>query len=190
MTSHAIQLTALFGMLAIAVWHDLRERRIPNRVALALLLSGLALGALRLPAAGALNPNDGGPHLAGAAFGALAGLALTLPLHWMRALGAGDAKLLAAIGAWVGPWQIVGVILLAGIAGAALSIVGALWLRYRGSVFGGVRMTLFTLISGAGNSGVSADVRRAGSRLPYAAAIACGAGLQLALSAHGGWAFA
>jgi prepilin peptidase CpaA len=174
----------MFAMLAIAVGYDLRERRIPNALVLALLLSGLAFSLTGLPAAGAA------PGLRGAIAGVAAGLALTLPLYALHALGAGDAKLLAALGAWFGPWQVIGVIVLAGIAGLALSILYAIWLRVRGSVFGGVGMSLFSLVTGAGGPDVGEAVNRAGARLPYAAAIACGTGLQFALLAHGGWAFA
>lgn len=191
MTAHGLPLAVLFLMLAGAVICDFRERRIPNPLVLALLLSGLALSLLRLSAGGSLDPADGGPRPAGALLGVVAGLALTLPLYAGRALGGGDAKLLAAIGAWVGPWQIVGVMVLSAVCGLVLSVLFALWLRYRGGLFGGVGMSLFALIcGGAGTGAASAELKRAGSRLPYAAAIACGAGLQLALGAHGGWAFA
>jgi leader peptidase (prepilin peptidase) / N-methyltransferase len=37
-------------------------------------------------------------------------------------LGAGDFKLLAALGAWLGPWALIPLVLLASIAGAVVGI--------------------------------------------------------------------
>ena len=72
---------------------DCRQRRVPNRVTAAVALSGLAVASW-----------FGG--WAGAA-GALAGLTVgfgVLVVPWaMGAMGAGDVKLMAAIGAWFGP---------------------------------------------------------------------------------------
>jgi prepilin peptidase CpaA len=189
MVLQGVSIGVLAVLLAAAVRSDLRTRRIPNRVALAILLCGLAAALLRVPAIAAIA-GDGGPSLVGALAGMAAGLALTFPLYLVRALGAGDVKLFAAVGAWVGPWQVVGVILLAGIAGGLLAAAYTLWLRYRGSVFGNLRLTLFALLSGGGRASVRTDVVRAGTKLPYAAAIAAGTALQLLLVLQGGWVFA
>ena len=74
-------LALLAGLLAAALWHDLRTRRIPNR----LVLWGTVGGVLRnsmLPAgAGLFQPPLGGLGLLQSLAGAAAGLALLLLMH-------------------------------------------------------------------------------------------------------------
>src|SRR6266436_6844496 len=85
--------TLLLTCLA-AVW-DLRSRKIPNWITVPGVVAGIALHAFL-----------DGWH--GALF-ALAGmglaLALLLPLVYLRALGAGDWKLMGAVGAFLG-WRL------------------------------------------------------------------------------------
>jgi prepilin peptidase CpaA len=58
--------------------------------------------------------------------GAGLGLAIVLPLVWLRALGAGDGKLMAALGAVVGPQMLCFVlfasVLVAGLMAAILTV--------------------------------------------------------------------
>ncbi|MEZ5962256.1 MAG: prepilin peptidase [Planctomycetota bacterium] len=100
-TSLAIEPQLLGGLVvaAAAAIADLRTRRIPN----AITVPGTALGLLT-----ALAANQGWlPGTPGVAFGnALATAAGALLLGFAcfarRLLGGGDAKLLVAVGAWVG----------------------------------------------------------------------------------------
>jgi prepilin peptidase CpaA len=103
---------ALLGASAWAVREDLLAHRIPNRLTGSLL----CLGCLLQFAFG------GWSALGQAALGALVGLGMLLPLYLLRAMGAGDVKLLAAIGALLGPrWALVaGINTL--IAGGVLAI--------------------------------------------------------------------
>ena len=55
------------------------------------------------------------------------GLLIPFVLFALGMLGAGDAKLLAAIGAWVGPTGMVWVLLLTGVAGGVLALAMALY---------------------------------------------------------------
>jgi prepilin peptidase CpaA len=92
---------------------DWRWRRIPNW----LTLSGLALGL-------ASNSALGGWHgLRTSLLGALLGLAGLLPLVLLRSLGAGDWKLVGALGACVGPSALLDVLVLAIIAAGLMAAV-------------------------------------------------------------------
>lgn len=100
---------------------DIGAYRLPDVLTLPLLAAGLAVTA-------ALAPDRLGDHLIGAAagYGALAGLAwLYRRIRGRDGLGLGDAKLLAAAGAWLGWRQLPLVLLMAALTGLALATVMA-----------------------------------------------------------------
>src|SRR6266702_3028370 len=121
----------LVGASAWAVREDLLAHRIPNRLTGSLLCVGLTLQLVL----------GGWSALGEAALGAVVGLAMLLPLYLSRATGAGDVKLLAALGALLGPYWILvagiytllagGVLalgyLLLGALRAAIAPVGVPW---------------------------------------------------------------
>lgn len=110
-TLEECRLAVLFMLLIGAVFVDLRERRIPN----ALVLMGLAAGlAMALWAWDITQMLD---FLAGVGLGLLA----FLPLYLLRWVGAGDVKLLAVIGGFVGFPAVLWVVLFALLAGGMLA---------------------------------------------------------------------
>jgi prepilin peptidase CpaA len=103
------------GALALAVGAcvcDLRTRRIPNE---------LTLGAALL-AVVAQTLVSGVHGLAFSALGWLLGLALFLPFFLLRGMGAGDVKLLAALGAWLGPTTLIWAVVYTAFAGGCLAL--------------------------------------------------------------------
>lgn len=102
-------------LLLLAVWWDVTTHRIPNQLVLLGLVMGMATSQL---------PNGIGWQ--DAALGGLTGLATLLPLYLLRILGAGDVKLLAAIGAFVGYPGVLTVALLTGLAGGVLALLLAM----------------------------------------------------------------
>jgi prepilin peptidase CpaA len=93
---------------------DWRYRRIPNWLTLSGLLTGIAVNTILYRWLG----------LKIALLGALLGLGLLLPFVLIRSLGAGDWKLAGALGACLGPRQLLtvlfGTILVAGLMALAL----------------------------------------------------------------------
>lgn len=83
----------LVAFACAAAVTDLRERRIPNWLVVLGTLAGLLVNTIFFGSAGALASGQG------------IGLALLLsvPMFALRAMGGGDVKLMAAIGALVGP---------------------------------------------------------------------------------------
>jgi leader peptidase (prepilin peptidase)/N-methyltransferase len=116
-----------WSLLALA-WIDWQHMRLPDALTLPLLLAGLAATAL-------IEPAEMTGHALGAALGwaGLRGLgAAYRRLRGYSGLGEGDAKLLAAGGAWLG-WQALPTVLLLAALGGLLFAVA---LRLRGGALG------------------------------------------------------
>jgi len=102
-------------VLAVATVTDLRSRRIPNWLVLPFLVAGLAVPAW-------LHGWHGlGQSLEGFSLGAL----IYGFLHWMGGMGMGDVKLVAAIGAWIGPQQLALSMFITAMAGGIMVLVWA-----------------------------------------------------------------
>ena len=109
----------VFGWMLLALaWIDWTHLRLPDVLTLPLLLAGLGATAL-------LDPDDATDHALAAAIG-YAALRLVsfgyLKLRGREGLGAGDAKLLAAAGAWLGLAGLGPVLLLACLGGLAVAL--------------------------------------------------------------------
>src|SRR5690554_5642960 len=102
----------LLAMLVCAAAVDLRSRRIPNVLSFTLALSGLAQSFLFGQAIGV------GPTQAIA--GLAVGFALTFILFALGAMGGGDVKLMAGVGAWIGPTGVLAVFAVAAVVGMGI----------------------------------------------------------------------
>jgi prepilin peptidase CpaA len=109
-----LPLTVLATGLAIAVVTDVRTRRIPNWLTGALAVAGFGVACL----AGGLTPGQ-------SALGLLAGLCLMMPAHIVGATGAGDVKLMAAVGTFVGPGPTLRAFLFTAVAGGVFAVIVA-----------------------------------------------------------------
>ena len=111
-----MKLLLLLPLAVIVIYYDVRFRRIPNLVVVAALVAGLCINTSFLGFPGAMASIKG----LGLAF-----LPMFL-MHIFGALGAGDVKLFAAVGAVVGvalvPMTFVVVVML----GAALAVYSML----------------------------------------------------------------
>ena len=154
----------MLGLLTWAAAVDVRCRRIPNWLSFSLLLAGFAQS---LTWCRTVGPAD-------ACLGFLTGFGLTFALFGLGALGGGDVKLLAGIGAWLGPVPTLLVFAGAALIGMAVVVVqaaaqGRLTKLFRNSAV--IAMSL----AQAGESGLdqAAETGRAcsgdtGRPLPYA----------------------
>lgn len=105
-------------------------------------------------------------------------------------MGAGDVKLMMMVGAFLGPLQTLGVVVLTFAAGGVLAIGMALYQRsFRQLVFNLRFMLTTSAISAAGGASPKFEpLQQTAGRMPYAVAIAAGTLLQLYLVRNGGWA--
>jgi Flp pilus assembly protein protease CpaA len=102
------------ALLLIASWVDLRTRIVPDWIALAMLVLGITGNAM-------LHPNSTVLGLAMAVAGLAVGGLIGLGLFGLAGLGGGDAKLIAALGAVLGPLALVQTLFWMAIAGAVLA---------------------------------------------------------------------
>lgn len=111
-----LQWGAVLSASLAAAMFDIRSRRVPNALTLPLLVAGLAAAGL-----------SGGPRALGdSALGCLLAAAPFLLLFLFAGGGAGDAKLMGAIGAWLGVWQGWEALLAVLIVGAVLGLCYAI----------------------------------------------------------------
>lgn len=172
---------ALAAWLAVAVWFDLRQRRVPNMLVANGIVWGMALQTLAPHGGGLFEFWWGGIGAWQALLGLGAGLAMFMPLYLLRAIGAGDVKLLAMVGVWLGPQLLLGATLLTLLAGGVLAVVVMLASRSSRQVLTNVRVMLTTTLVGVQAGKLAPlDAPPPGSvRLPYALPIAVGALAQV-----------
>jgi prepilin peptidase CpaA len=106
-------LQALLVLVVVtAALFDIRERRIPNWVTVSGVVAGLVLNGFLYEWPGLMSSLKG------------LGLALLIyfPLFAIRAMGAGDAKLMAAVGSITGPANWLGIFILTAMIGGFLGI--------------------------------------------------------------------
>jgi prepilin peptidase CpaA len=173
---------ALIALLLAATVIDVRTRRIPNALVASGTLIALAVHAIAPAGDGLFAWPWGSIGVVQSLLGVAAGLALFMPLHLLRALGAGDVKLLAMVGAWLGAPLLVGATVLTLLAGGAMALFVMVFSRTSRQVLGNVRFMLTTALIGAQTGRLAAlDAPVASSvRLPYALAILAGTAAQLA----------
>lgn len=170
MTWPPVHAVAVVGTVLAAAVSDVMSRRIPN---------ALTLGAAAV-AIGMHGVLSGWSGVVFAVSGWAVGLALFFPLFALKGMGAGDVKLLAAIGAWLGPLGAVWTALYGAVAGGVMAVAVALARRYVGTA---VR-NLGTLLRSWRIAGVRPVEgltlgSASGPRLPYALPLAAGAILTL-----------
>ena len=166
------------GIAALTARHArLTRQPIPMTSPFSLTLPALllcALLALLLHAVPA--PAGGGVDTLGALAGMALGLGLLLPMYVLRALGAGDVKLMAMVGAFVGPQQVLSATLLTLLAGGVLAaLVAASQGVLRQTLLNSYCMLLHSVMRGMGGGNARLDAPPAATgKLPYAIAIAAG----------------
>jgi prepilin peptidase CpaA len=102
-------------ILIWAAWIDGKELRVPNWITFPMVLSGLIYSTVV------------GGSLSAGLVGMAMGLACLLPLYAVGGMGAGDVKLMAGIGAWLG-WQItLESFMVSAVVGAVMAVLMVLF---------------------------------------------------------------
>jgi prepilin peptidase CpaA len=132
----------LLVVALIGGWTDLRTRRIPNWLSLSGVILGIGLNTF-------FHQGDGFRLAIG---GFCLALVAYIPLYIIRAMGAGDVKFMAAIGAIIGPQNWLTLFLMTAVLGGVASL-GLILVRGR------LQVTLVNL------STISTELLH--GRLPY-----------------------
>lgn len=109
-----LQFDALAVAFAAAVM-DVQQRRIPNWLTYPTVVAGMLLRSYFYGWHGLLT----------ALTGCLLAASIVFVFYAVRALGAGDLKLLAALGSMVGPYCAINILLATGVAGGVLALIYA-----------------------------------------------------------------
>ncbi|WP_332777742.1 A24 family peptidase [Polaromonas sp.] len=181
-------LVALALIVLTAVLTDVRQQRIPNTLILLALCAGVLVNVLGPEAgkrsAGLFTYYPGALGLKGALLGALTGLAVFLPFYVLRAMGAGDVKLMAGVGSFVGPATLLNVALCVLLMGGVLAVVRMVWKGSSRKVLSNVGTVLLLLLPPFNTMGQRFDpATQSADRMPYALAVAAG------LLAYGAWIY-
>ncbi len=178
-----VQVVLIALVLSAAVF-DVRYRRIPNWISVGGLAVGLLLNAFLIGRAAEVFSMAG---LLFALKGFAAGFAVYFVLYLLHAMGAGDVKLMGAIGALVGWRDWLGILVLTAILGGVAAIALALMRKRLGRTFWNLGFILSELKRGRpaylGNEEL--DLRsRKGASLPHGAVIALATLLFIGMSAY------
>ena len=116
----------------IACVTDLRTRRIPNVLTFGAAVAGLAFQFA----------TGGVEALGQAALGWLLGAVVFMLPFALGGLGGGDVKLLAALGAWLGPADALWLVLYTGVAGGVMALGVSAFYGYLGTAMQNIKLLL------------------------------------------------
>ena len=166
--------------ILLASWIDFSQHRVPNWLNLTLILLGFAVQGYFFGMAG----------LAIGGWGLLTGFGLLIIPWLMHAMGAGDVKLMAAIGVWMGPLLTFYSFALGAVIGGLVAVVmilsaGRLCMAYAnlGLILAKCSSpkTLFSEVGSVKSFGATTQL------LPYGVPLTVGTLIILAAKMFGWW---
>ena len=113
MTETLVNIALLLPLAIVIAYYDVRYRRIPNAFVLATLIGGIAINAIF----------GGFSGVASSVGGCVLAFVLMFMLHIFGAMGAGDVKLFAAIGAVTGSQMVIPTFVVVILTGGLLAVV-------------------------------------------------------------------
>ena len=153
--------------LVVAAVIDGKQLKVPNWITFPMILSGWGFNAAVL----------GWEGLGLSLLGTVVGLGLLLPAYAIGGMGAGDVKLLAGVGAWVGSTVTFYSFCLSAVIGGVIAIAMIVfqrgWARHK-SQFLVILNEIATVGSPTELSAIAADRKSSMLLLPYGIPIAIG----------------
>lgn len=155
------------AILIWAAWIDGKELRVPNWMTYSMILAGLVFNGI----------TGGWEGLGFGSYGMLIGLACLMPLYAVGGMGAGDVKLMAGIGAWLGADVTWNAFLVSVVVGGIMAICMVLWRKSWNKHFANFFMIIheFMTIKNPGElSRIAAERKPQMLLLPYGIPICIG----------------
>lgn len=146
------------ALVVVATVADLRSRRIPNLLVVPFLLLGIGSSAIAHGWSG-IGQSLLGVLLAAAALGVLC---------FLGGMGIGDLKLCAAVGAWIGPSQLLIALVMTSLIGGVMALG---WALTGGFLLEALRGTASMILGRRKGLTLASPGAR---KMPYAPAIALG----------------
>lgn len=162
---HSIAWWPTLIALIIATVSDIRSRRIPNWLVFPFLLAGMVVSAV----------TRGWSGLGQSVTGVLLAVFLLGIFYWLGGMGMGDLKLCAAIGAWIGPQQLMLALVVMGLAGGVMALAWAIGGGFLKESLSGAGDLIFGLRRRGFRPHATLVLTNPSTRkMPYAPAIAIG----------------
>lgn len=162
--------TVLMVVLLIAAIFDYRFRKVPNLVTFPAIIGGMSIAFLQ----------GGFASLSASTAGLFLGIALLSIPYAKGGIGAGDVKLLGAIGAIKDPWFVFVTFLAAAIIGGIMAVFRMAFIL-KGSDMRILAQSVRTVYYTGTFSDIEVPEYARKERLPYAVAISAGAVVALLL---------
>ena len=162
--SFQLQLDLVLLLVVVtAAITDLAIRKIPNKLLLAAACAVLGLHLIHPAPTSVLS----------ALGGAAIGFALFLPMYAVRGMAAGDVKLMATVGLFLGPAQTLHACILTWCAGGVMALAIILFTRRWSAAYTNLRNLVLPLLLGLGSPAPgTAPARESVGSMPYGLAIA------------------
>lgn len=151
---------ALLVVVCLAVREDMLRQRVPNTLTAAALITGIGLACL----SGSVE------RVVDSALGVVVGFAVLVPFYLLRGMGAGDVKLMAAAGSFLGPSGALMAAAVTLLAGLVFAVVLAAWRLGESRA-----VVAESSAAAAANNGQTSSVNTVlKERFPYALAVGVG----------------
>ena len=157
-------------LLVYAAVEDMRVRQIRNWLTLTLAVTGIVNSLVSQHALVSPLQSIAGFGLA---------LAIMVPMFVLRAVGGGDVKLIAAVGAWLGPLGMIQVLVIEKLVGLVIVLVQCAWqgkltALFRNSATVAVNLVHLRELGVDHVSGTGQSCRSIDRPLPYAVPVLAG----------------
>jgi len=171
-----LALVPMLVLMLLAAKQDISNHRISNKLVLTGVFFGVVLNGI-LPEGWGFNSQiPGALGWLAALKGVAVGMGLFLPLYWLRAMGAGDVKLMGMVGAFLGSNDVLGAVLATLVTGGVMAILVVMWSKQLRPMLQNIKLIFYgsAVKLSTGQAPLMNDLPVSVGKLPYALAISLG----------------